>query len=277
MPPSRATRSSAAATARATSGSPAAPNSCRRAILPPRRAARRAVVRVRARNPRGSSSTARAMRRRPRSSRCTLAGAMKQTEVLRRALLPAREEGWPTGDRLRWIYRGRLWMLPLTMLANVGLWLNLRDEPAARREVVDLFIVMNDSMLAIDLALTLAFMRRPGRAYKLAMVAGAVLEILTAVIWIQMSGTVTSYFIGTVIVLALLYRFLGNYWTGAVCFATGLLGLMIAYALEEAGVLPRSSAFATDLGAGVLPDAYRQTALISILTSYAISFVGGNL
>jgi serine/threonine-protein kinase len=109
------------------------------------------------------------------------------------------------------------------------------------------------------------------------MITGAVIEVATSIVWIQMSGTVTSYFIGTVILLALLYRFLCNYWCGLACFLTGLGGILIAYALETAGVLPRSSLFTTDVGAAALPDIYRRTALISITISFAVNFLGSNL
>lgn len=201
---------------------------------------------------------------------------MRRTEILRRAFLPA-EEGWPSGERLQWIFRGRIWMLPITMLANVLLWADLRDDPAAKQDVVDLFLVMNDSILAIDLLLTVLFMRRFSRAYPAVLIIGAVLETFTAVTWIQMTGTVTSYFIGTITILAIAYRFLGNYWSGLACIVTGVAGIAGAYVLEEAGVLPRSSAFMTDLGAATLPDAYRQTAFLSVTTAMVISFTGFNL
>jgi len=202
---------------------------------------------------------------------------MTGREILRQAFLPGPHEPWPSGQRLRWIYIGRLWVLPLTMLGNLGLWLNLRADPLARHWVADLFIVANDTLLLASWLATVLFMRRAGRASRNALIFGAVVEQLTAVIWIQMTGTVTSYFLGTLGVLGLLYRVLGNYWTGLLAGTTGFLGIFGAYALEEAGVLPRSSIFTGDIGANLLPEVYRQTAFISVLGASIVGFVGTNL
>jgi predicted Ser/Thr protein kinase len=202
---------------------------------------------------------------------------MTAREILRQAFLPSPHERWASGDRLRWIYRGRLWMLPLTMLGNLGLWLNLRHDPQARHWVADLFLLGNDSLLLASLIATLLFLRRPGRGYAAATIFGAIVEQLTAVIWIQMTGTVTSYFLATLGVLAFLYRVLAGYWAGLAASATALVGLVAAYSLEQAGVLPRSSIFNADVGANLLPELYRQTAFISIVSASMIGFIGTNL
>jgi hypothetical protein len=198
-------------------------------------------------------------------------------DVLRQAWLPSPDDTWPTGARVRWLYLGRVVALPITILTNLLLWLGLRGDPAVRPDTANLFLLINESLLAVDLVVTLVFLRHTARPRPWVLIAGGCAEILATVVWIQMTGTLTSYFLGTIAVLAMLYRILGNYWCGLACLLTGAIGITVSYALEEAGVLPRSSLFVHDVTAAVLPDVFRRTAVISLSTVMLICFVAMNL
>src|SRR5688500_1201565 len=162
------------------------------------------------------------------------------------------------------------------MLGNLGLWSNLRGAPGVRDALVDQFIITNNALLLVDLLLAIVFLRRPGRAYAIVTSICGALEVLSAINWIQMTGTATSYFLTVPIAMSILYRVFIHYWAGVVCFVTSTLGLVAVYALEDAGVLARSSMFTVDVGAGVLPDVYRSTAMMSTLVIALVAFTGGN-
>jgi serine/threonine-protein kinase len=175
------------------------------------------------------------------------------------------------------VYRGRVAALPVTILGNLLLWWGLRDDSAVRRDVADLFVVVNNGLLGLDLAVTLAVMRRDTRWDPAVIVGGCIIEIGTAMVWIQMTGTLTSYFLGTVAVMTLVYRVAVNYWAGAAALVTSSVGLVVCYLLEERGVLPRSSLFVHDITTAVMPEVYRRTAFISITMLGVVIFVAMNM
>jgi hypothetical protein len=207
-----------------------------------------------------------------RRGRASLASVSPRT-FFRQALLPAASEPWPTGNRRRWLYLGRVAALPVTMLGNIALWLGLRDDTAVHRDVANLFILLNNGCLALNFLTTLAALRGSLQSHRLVIVGGALIEVGTALIWIQMTGSLTSYFLGTLVLLIMLYRMVVNYWAALATLVASIAGVTTCYALEEAGILARSSLFVRDITTALLPDVYRSSALVSIATSVAIVFV----
>jgi predicted Ser/Thr protein kinase len=192
---------------------------------------------------------------------------------IRQALLPAASEPWPTGVRRRWLYLGRVAAMPVTIIGNVFLWLGLRNDPAVHRDVANLFLLVNNGLLCLNMLVTFLTLRRALRWTPVVIVGGCLIEIGTSLIWIQMTGSLTSYFLGTLVMLILIYRFVVNYWAGLAAMLASIAGITACYVLEELGIQRRSSLFVHDITVALLPDVYRSTALISITTSVTIIFV----
>jgi hypothetical protein len=194
-------------------------------------------------------------------------------DFIRQALLPQPREPWPVGVRRRWLYLGRAVAMPIIIIGNVFLWLGLRDDPGVRREVANLFLVVNNGLLALDCLVTFLTLNRALRWTPAVIIGGSLIEVGTSLIWIQMTGSVTSYFIGTLVMLILIYRFVVNYWAGLATMLASTAGIAICYGLETAGLQRRSSLFVNDITLALLPEAYRSTAFISITTAFVMSFV----
>jgi len=202
--------------------------------------------------------------------------SMTSREMLRQAFLPSHDERWPQGERLRWIYACKMFMLPLAFAGHLVIWLILRGDTSTVRANLDLTMATIMALIGVDVVLTVVFLRRE-RVDRAVFLVTAALEIAFSVLWVQATGSVTSYFISTFLILAFMYRLIANYWAGLTCIVTGAVGILGAYLLEEAGVLPRASVLASDAAAAVVPEAFREIAFISFLNALAINFVGMNL
>jgi serine/threonine protein kinase len=201
-------------------------------------------------------------------------------DIFRLALGPSAEDRWPAAARLRWFTVARLVMLPVTIALNLSLWASMRGDPSVRTEVIDVFAVLNNGLLALDLLLTALFLRgkqRSDRAAVATILVGGMLEITATIIYIQMTGTATSLLLGTHLTLAFLYRFVINWWAGLVTFATAAVGFVTAYLLEQAGVLRRASAFVDDITPALLPPGYERSAFTAHCMAMAGFFVIVNL
>jgi len=73
-------------------------------------------------------------------------------------------------------------------------------------------------------------------------------EGLTIIVWVQVTGTVSSYFLlmGPVAILG--YRFFLGYRVGVVIALSFAISHVAAYVLETLGVLPIASLFVRDPG-----------------------------
>jgi predicted Ser/Thr protein kinase len=168
-----------------------------------------------------------------------------------------------------------LWV-GLALALDVSLYAILRRAPGLRPEIVRLFAEVNISLMALDLALTLVFLRRPWRGYRAVLMLCIVCEALAATVWIQMTGSVSSYFLIVGFLLILLYRLLFDYASGLTCALAVTLLHTAAFALESAGVLRPASLFvAMPLGIYEVP-LFRAAAMLSLLVGYVITFLALN-
>src|SRR5438445_1413741 len=127
-----------------------------------------------------------------------------------------------------------LWV-GLALALDVSLYVLLRHAPGLRPEIVRLFAECNISLMAIDLGLTLWLLRRPWRGYRAVLATCVVSETLAATVWIQMTGTISSYFLIVGFLLILLYRLLFDYQSGVIAAGSMMALHTGAFALENAG------------------------------------------
>jgi tRNA A-37 threonylcarbamoyl transferase component Bud32 len=195
---------------------------------------------------------------------------------VRKALLPPREHEIPSAPRARARAHARAVILAVAILGDVSLYGMLRDQPVMRASAARAFALINIPVLAVDLALTLALLRRPWRLYRFVLDACVVAEIFTTVVWLQLTGTVSSYFIVSSPLLVFAYRLGFDYHTGLVC-GLAVIGMHAgAFALEEVGVLRPASLFVADLAGTYAAPAFRRAAIGSILMGDAAAFTAAN-
>ena len=82
-------------------------------------------------------------------------------------------------------------------------------------------MLFSDSSLSISAALCFFVLRRRSRWYLPASLLGLTIEVFTSVVWIQLTGTVSSYFLIVVPILILAYRLYAAYWLGLVVYVVG--------------------------------------------------------
>ena len=162
---------------------------------------------------------------------------------LRQAFGPTPGDRWPDAERLRWLRLARLMGVPVAIAINLTLWWSLRADPQVDRPAAQGFMLANNLLLVLDFALTLAFMRKPGRGSAFALVAGGVLEMLVMLVHLQMTGFITHNLSATHAGLAVTYRMVVNYWSGLVVFATAVLGVVATRLLEDAQLIPTMAGF----------------------------------
>src|SRR5205823_6195515 len=129
----------------------------------------------------------------------------------------------------------RMIWVGLALGLDVSLYLLLRHAPPIRAEVIRTFAIVNIGLMAIDLALTYLFLRRHRRTYRPVLVLCVLCETLAATVWIQMTGSVSSYFLIVGFLLVLLYRLLFDYASGLTCVLAMMTFHTTAFALEGAG------------------------------------------
>jgi len=163
-------------------------------------------------------------------------------------------------------------MIAAALLVDVLIVTTLRDPSLFRLHVLDAFAAINMSLLALDLAVTLAVLRKPGKHRALLQDVCVAVEAFTIIVWIQVTGSVSSYFllIGPVIILG--YRFFLGHRVGVVIAASFAVSHIGAYVLETLGVLRVASLFVRDPGGIYSAPAYRFAAMVSILWVYLASF-----
>jgi serine/threonine-protein kinase len=164
----------------------------------------------------------------------------------------------------------------LALGLDLSLYALLRHGPGLRLEVVRLFGECNITLMVVDLLLTVTLTRRPWRGYRAVLTTCVVSETLAATVWIQMTGSVSSYFLIVGFLLILLYRLLVDYSSGLTCAVAMASMHTTAFVLENAGVLrPVSLFLSPPMGIYEQP-LFRMAAMLSLLTGYTITFLALN-
>lgn len=167
-------------------------------------------------------------------------------------------------------------IIAVSMLVDVVLLMLLWGAPEVRGDALQVFGIANLGLLAVDLVLTLTLQRRPGPLFEPALIASLVIEAITIMVWVQLTGTLSSYFLSVVVMLVVVYR-MGFAWRhGVIATLALLLCHATALGLEATGVLPPASLF-VDAPAGIYASpGLRAGAAASILSTYLMTLVCAN-
>jgi serine/threonine-protein kinase len=165
--------------------------------------------------------------------------------------------------------------LLLAIVLDVGIFFLLRGSRDIWQAPLRLFAVVNIGLLALDAAMTQLFLRRPRRGLRAIFAVCVVIEAVTTLLWIQLTGTVSSYFLAMALLLIVVYR-LFDHTLGLVCAVTFSLLHAAIFIAENLGLLPYATLLVATPG-GYAAASFRAAAIGSILTTYGITFVAANL
>jgi hypothetical protein len=165
------------------------------------------------------------------------------TRFLRQAFGPSPGDRWPDDERLRWLRLARLVGVPVAIVINMLLWQSMLADPNVQRAEARTFLQLSNALLGIDFVLTLVLMRRPGMGSRVALLVGGVLEMVTMLTYLHLTGFVTNNLSATHAGLAVTYRMVVNYWSGLTVFVTAIVGIVIIFVLESTGAIPSAAGF----------------------------------
>jgi serine/threonine protein kinase len=169
-----------------------------------------------------------------------------------------------------------LW-ISLAIGLDLSLYVLLRHAPGLRPDVVQIFLYVNVGLMLLDLGLNLIGLRRLWRGYRVVLTTCILSEVIAAVVWIQMTGSISSYFLVVGFLLILLYRLLFDYASGLTTALAVMILHTTVFLLETVHVLRPASLFVSEpLGIYAAP-LFRVAAMLSLLVGYTITFLALNL
>jgi hypothetical protein len=153
-------------------------------------------------------------------------------------------------------------------LFDVAIYYGLRDIPLLAERALFAFAVCNVCGLSLAALIIHVTQLRAPRPRAEAWPWVCALMSATTVVWIQLTGVATSYFIMAASIQIMLFRWGCGWGAGLSTYATMVIGHLTAYALEELSLLPRNSLLREPgNGLDAIP-AFRVVAMTSIVLSY---------
>lgn len=177
---------------------------------------------------------------------------------------------WERSNKLR------VYVLWIAVVIDVAIWLALRNDPTIDRAVLERFAVINISILSVDGVLAIAAFRYAALRRSWVIASCAALEGFTVLVWIQATGTLSSYFVlfGALVIVA--YRLAFDFTTGAASALSMIALHAAAIGLELGGVLRPEALFAGAPSRVYQVQMYQWMAVTSIASVYVAAFVGAN-
>lgn len=209
----------------------------------------------------------------------TAAAPHTRTEVslVRRAYWPSPLEEAPGPGRIYAFARLRTSICVGAILFDLAFYFAMRNYPAFDPHVIAWFVGIAVPLLALSGSLSWFVLRRKGRWFMPLNIVCITCEMTTCVMWIQLTGSVSSYFLMTIPVFLAAYRLYGTYRLGLAAYLIGASLHVCAVLLEEFGVLRPASLFVTDPGAIYSSQLFRMSALVSLQMIFNASFMITNL
>lgn len=196
---------------------------------------------------------------------------------LRSILLPPRFREELRPAQWRMMASAHLLIGLVAILLDFGILLGLRGRSGISQEALAAFGWINLPALAALMIHQAALFRSPRLQRRGVMIPALLAVVVTMLVWIQLTGSVTSYFILCGLILILIYRLFFDYWAGFVV-TMAFVALHIAIvALEVGGVLRPVSLFLGPPGPAYAERVYHVIAIISISWIYLLAFIGANI
>ena len=191
--------------------------------------------------------------------------------VLRAPRYPERlsAQQWHRNHKLR------MYCLCTAILFDAIIWLGLRRADV-NHAVADRFALINISLLTIDTAITLASFGRAALRKRWVIACLVILENITFIVWVQATGSLSSYFVLAGAILILAYRLAFDFTIAAVCAASLFVMHISVIVLELSGVLTPEALFLGPVSRVYELPLYQSMTIISIGSIYVLCFVGAN-
>jgi hypothetical protein len=200
-----------------------------------------------------------------------------RASLVQRAFLPSPLEELPGPARIDAFARLRAMFTLAAIGVDLGIYFGFRDSSHFDSRVLAWFVTINVTLLSISGALAWFVLRKKSRWFVPSSLVGLSLELFTSVAWIQLTGSVSSYFLIVIPLLIMAYRLYATYWLGLVVYAVGAAMHAGAVALEEFGVLKPAALFVANPGAIYSDPLFRVAAAISIQFMFLAIFILANV
>lgn len=163
-----------------------------------------------------------------------------------------------------------------SIVFDIGLWLTLRSDPRLSSHAIDAFVAIALPLLAALtlLALTQRHRATPSRPL---LVAGVILPIAVVVLWIQVTGSLSSYFLVAGAMLVVVDRALLSWSMGALALAALITLHTGAFVAEELDAIGRAPLFRDGAGPIYAASSMRWSVIVSIGGVYFMSWLGANV
>jgi len=182
-----------------------------------------------------------------------------------------------TDEQVRRGGRARIVAAVCAVAIDLLIWFALRDSTEIRRSALVIFSLYAIPVLSLDAVLAWFLLVRAERPRRWFGAVGGVAEISTMVAWVQLTGTVSSYFMVAVVAIIVVYRGFWSYRTGLTIFFAAVLFHFGLFILEEAGVIPMMSLYAAPATGLYAQPLFRWVVMPSIVWTYALGFTAANL
>ena len=202
---------------------------------------------------------------------------MAQASLARRAFLPSPLEETPGPARIDAFARLRGLFVLVAIGFDVVTYFALRNSAQFDERALAWFLGINIPLLVVDVGLCWFALRRRGRLYMHLARASLVIEMFTIIVWIQLTGSLSSYFLIAIPVLVLAHRLYATYRLGLTAYLVGAGMHVAVFVGEELGWLRAAPLFVGSPGAVYADPLFRLSALVSIQLLFLAVFILGNV
>jgi tRNA A-37 threonylcarbamoyl transferase component Bud32 len=199
------------------------------------------------------------------------------TPFVQKLFLPSPLEEVPGPARVDLFARVRAMAMLSAIVVDIGIYVAFRGSSHFDQTVLALFALINIPLIAIDAAISWFGLRRRGPLYLPLSMLCVAIEAFSAVVWVQLTGSLSSYFLVALPVLVLTYRLFGTYRLALAAYLFGASLHLLAFVAEELGVLRTASLFTADPGAIYSEPLFRGAALSSVHVLFLAVFILGNI
>ncbi len=197
--------------------------------------------------------------------------------VLKEAALPGTDhDGWMPGFNVQAVFRGKVVLLVVIIITNLLLLGSMRANPDLDYGVARFALLLNDGFLVCDLVLAVLFLRRWSRWYPFWFVVSLSLDLATIMVWAQVTGSVTSYFLGAIFVGILVVRVTLTYRIAVAVTVIASVSHAVIYFLELRGVLPYAPIIKSDGQSLYASLGFREMAASALAMTYPVAFLSSN-
>jgi len=171
----------------------------------------------------------------------------------------------------------RSWCLLAFVVLDFFIYGMLTGSDSIRQDALLFFALVNIGMLSLDLALNQFWIARRRHCWMGLLGFSVVIESFTVIVWIQLTGSLSSYFLFVPYLLICAYRIVGNYRLSLLCTVSSVVFFSLGFLFEELELLRRGGLFEVPLGGFYTISSFRRVVFFSVLMTYPAVFMMVNL